>query len=233
MHMEGIPCLVVGGGRVGLRKARGLLSAGARVVVVEPAPCSELIRMARDGLLELRSRFFEAGDLEGMRLVFAATHNAAANAMVARESRSHGIFCNIADDPSGSDFFLPALVQRGDLTLAISTGGRSPALARKLRMDLEACFDEGYQPFLEIMGRVRQYLLAREHNPDRHRDIFRFLVEGPLLSHIRNRDRQAMVRLLSPFVGDGAEELVFSVIRDNDVRNAPENSERHRKEEDS
>lgn len=231
LNVRDLPCLVVGGGRVGFRKARGLLEAGALVTVVDPEPL-EALTVPGEGLT-LKRREFCTADLEGMRLVFAATHSKDVNAAVAEGARLRGIFCNVADDPSASDFFLPALVKRGDLVLAISTGGRSPAFARRLRMDLEASLDDAYLPFLDLMGRVREILLQREHAPDSHREIFRALVEGSLLEDLRRGDRSAVIRALVPLVGkEMAETLVLSVMQ-SDVPSPSGSPGLFRKKEES
>lgn len=213
---------MVGGGRVGLRKARGLADAGARVRVVEPKPSETLLEMEKKGLVQIKEAEFAPEDLGGMRLVFAATQKAEVNALVAQEAGKRGIWCNIADAPLASDFFLPALVRRGDLMLAISTGGKSPALARKLRMDLEKIFDAAYLPFLELMGRLREMLLAQGHDPDGHRDLFRNLVEGPLLEYIREEDVEAVARLLEPIAGADAMALAVSVTKEHPAGKIPE-----------
>ncbi|WP_179953185.1 precorrin-2 dehydrogenase/sirohydrochlorin ferrochelatase family protein [Desulfobotulus mexicanus] len=225
LNIKDLPCLVVGGGRVGLRKTLGLVDAGARVRVIEPRPSENLLEMEKNGQVQIKAAEFVPEDLGGMRLVFAATQKAEVNALVAQEAGKLGIWCNIADDPSGSDFFLPALVKRGDLMLAISTGGKSPALARKLRMDLEKIFDAAYLPFLELMGRLREILLAEGHDPEGHRDLFRSLVEGPLLEYIRMEDMETVALLLEPIAGADAMALAVSVIKEHPARKSPEKGE--------
>jgi precorrin-2 dehydrogenase/sirohydrochlorin ferrochelatase len=234
LNIRDLPCLVVGGGRVGLRKVSGLLEAEARVTVVDPTPLEALQELGRGKKLTLVERTFRMEDLEGMRLVFAATHRKAVNGQVAEGARTRNIFCNVADDPQGSDFFLPALIRRGDLQLAISTGGRSPAFARKLRMDLEASLDRAYLPFLDLMGRLRAMLLERSHDPEGHKRIFRALVEGPLLEQIGKGDSEAVIQTLIPWVGTcGVRDLVLSVMQAGAVRSTPEEPGFSREKEDA
>jgi siroheme synthase-like protein len=130
---------VVGGGEVANRKARKLLQARAKVVVVSPEVKPELASMAA----EVRRRPYREGDLEGAFLAFAATDRREVNELVALEARDRGIPVNVADEPSEGDFALPSTLRRGQLQVAVSTGGASPTLARRIRRELEDAF--GYE----------------------------------------------------------------------------------------
>ncbi|HXG32793.1 MAG TPA: bifunctional precorrin-2 dehydrogenase/sirohydrochlorin ferrochelatase [Bryobacteraceae bacterium] len=134
LNLRGRPVLVVGGGRVGLRKIRGLLEAGARVTVVDPRGEPAL------GALPLvwRRRKFRRSDVRGMTLVFAATSDRAVNHAVAEQARRLGIPVNVADNPAECDFLVPARVRKANLQIAVSTGGQSPRLAKALRQQLES-----------------------------------------------------------------------------------------------
>ena len=133
LDLTGLPVLVVGGGPVALRKATGLFEAGAAVTVVAP----DVV----DGVAEIATverRAYATDDLTGMRLVFTATDDPAVNAQVAADARAAGVFVNSADDPDNCTFILPAIARRGSLTVAVSTGGVSPALASRLRDEIAA-----------------------------------------------------------------------------------------------
>lgn len=215
LEVADLPCLVVGGGRVGIRKARTLVEAGAMVTVVEPSPAKELVGLAKaEDRLHLVARGYAPSDLLGIRLVFAATGYRGVNRQVAADAGERGIPCNVADAPDTSDFVLPSLIRRGDLTVAFSTGGKSPALSRKLRMELENRLDAAYAPFLVLMGRIRTILLEQGHDPDGHKETFRDLVSGPLLNAIRNGDRRKTVAAVANALGDVllAEHLVEEVL---------------------
>jgi siroheme synthase-like protein len=138
LELMDVPVLVVGGGRIALRKIEGLLTAGANVTVVAPS--------VDDGIRELAVRIvdreYEIGDLEGMRLVITATADAGVNATVAGDATAHGIWVNSADDPSNCTFTLPAVARDGAVTIAVGTGGSSPALASHLRGELERWLQE-------------------------------------------------------------------------------------------
>lgn len=209
LDIRSMPCLVLGGGRVGLRKTRRLLSAGARVKLIDPAPLREFYDLKNPDLF-METREFLVSDLDGVRLAFAATNDAERNKKFAEKARIRGIWCNIADAPELSDFFLPSLVQRGDLSIAISTEGKSPALARKLRMDLERLFDAAYIPFVSLMGEIRKEILLSGHDPETHKEIFRTFAEGPLLDLIRENRLDEVAERIGPFVGGGevAEKMI-------------------------
>src|SRR5260370_39342549 len=135
--MAGRPCLVVGGGPVAERKVRGLLEVGARLAVVGPGVTPQLDAWAREGRIRLIRRRYESSDLAGQSLAFVATDDGVVNAEVARDARAAGVLINAADDPAHCDFILPAVLRRGELTVAVSTGGASPALSRIVRDELD------------------------------------------------------------------------------------------------
>ena len=144
--------MIVGGGEVANRKARKLLQARADVVVVSPDVKPELESTAA----EVRQRPYREGDLEGAFLVFAATDRREVNAAVAREARERGILANVADEPSEGDFALPSTLRRGQLQVAISTGGASPTLARMIRRELEEVFEFEWAGVVEELHKARR-----------------------------------------------------------------------------
>ncbi len=155
LNLSGGSCLVVGGGRVALRKVRMLREFGGDVRVVSPECCPEIEELAAAGKITLERRAYRDGDLAGARLAVAATGDDAVNRAVAAEARRSGVLVNVVDLPELSDFIVPSYVHRGDVTLAISTAGRSPALARKLRSRLEEQFGEEYAALARLVGEVR------------------------------------------------------------------------------
>jgi precorrin-2 dehydrogenase/sirohydrochlorin ferrochelatase len=158
MKLDHAPCLVVGGGSVGARKARGLLAALAEVTVVSPQIHAELRGLVDSGRISWIRRDFEEGDLEGFRLVVAATGSARVNRMVYDEAMARGVLVNSVDDPEHSSFFVPAVARRGHLAIAISTSGLAPYLARRLREHLEAKLYPGLEEDLEAVRRARERL---------------------------------------------------------------------------
>lgn len=160
LRLEGRSCVVVGAGRVAAAKATGLMNRGARVVVVAPKAANWIREKARSGKLAWRRRAFSARDVRSAFLVVAATNSAASNHAVFRTCRARGVLCNVVDDPEHCDFFFPAVVRRGPLQIAISTDGRSPALAARLRRELEKQFGPEWGSFVEHIGKLRQQILS-------------------------------------------------------------------------
>lgn len=158
LDLEGRPCLVVGGGLIAERKVTGLLAAGARVTVVSPTLSPGLAALASDGGLQWWSREYRAEDVAGFALVMVATDDGEVNAAVAREGKERGVWVNAADDPAHCDFILPSVLRRGELVVAVATGGTSPALSRAIREDLEGYFTEDYAGLAEVVAEVRREL---------------------------------------------------------------------------
>lgn len=202
LKITGRRCLVAGGGRVGIRKARTLARCGGRPVIVSPrldAPLPKGITQAITHIPEP----YDPAHLEGAFLVFAATDQADLNRQIARDARQAGILCNIADNPEASDFILPAMVNRGDLILTVSTCGCSPAFAGIVKNELEDRFGEGYGEFLFLMGRIRKRLLARDHDPEGHKAVFNRLIQADLPGMVMDHDIEGIDRLLHDTLGDG------------------------------
>lgn len=196
-------CLVVGGGGVGRRKSAGLVECGARVTVIDPSPSAAVQQMARNRTLQLITRPYAEPQLEGMFLVFAATDDEALNRRIGRDAQRRGLLCNVADRPEVGNFIVPAVMRRGDLIVAVSTLGRSPALAKRLRQRLQKQFGDEYAEFLCLMGVVRKKLLEQGHAPESHKTLFEQLVDSELLSLIRDRRFEDIDRLLSRILGNG------------------------------
>lgn len=152
VDVAGRRCVVVGGGGVAARKARGLREHGAEVVVISPEVTPELETAG----VEVLRRRYERGDLEGAFLAFAATNSREVNAAVSLEAAERGVPVNVADMPSEGDFALPSTLRRGGLQVAVSTGGASPTLARRIRDELEPRFDAKWAGIVERFGAARR-----------------------------------------------------------------------------
>jgi precorrin-2 dehydrogenase/sirohydrochlorin ferrochelatase len=161
LALEGRLCLVVGGGTVATGKVKGLIAAGAAVRIVSPALTQELNGLVSEGRAEYSRRPYEESDIEGTTLVMAATNDPEVNAAVAADCRARGIWVNSADDPPHCDFILPSVIRRGKVTVAASTSGASPALARKLREELESFLSEDFGALADLLGEVRTELQLR------------------------------------------------------------------------
>lgn len=158
-------CLVVGGGEVATRKVEGLLEAGAAVVVVSPTLTGALQTLVQCGAIRHEDRTFQADDVEGYALVIGATDRPAVNAAVCTAARKLGIWVNIVDTPDACDFIAPAVVRRGALQIAISTGGHSPALAKRIRVQLEQTYGPEYALLLAWLGQQRQHVRQQILDP--------------------------------------------------------------------
>jgi len=205
LDIKGRSCLVVGGGAVGLRKVKTLLSCGARVTVVSPELTPGLTELVENGAVTWHGRGYRNSDLEGAFLVIGATDDEILNEQVSRDAGRLNLLCNIADRPAACNFILPAIIERGDLVIAVSTSGRSPAFAKQLRKDLEKQFGEEYTKLLQLMGVIRDKLLAETHEPEAHKPLFETLISGGLLGFIREKDREGINRLLRETLGAGYE----------------------------
>jgi precorrin-2 dehydrogenase/sirohydrochlorin ferrochelatase len=162
MKLSGKRCLVVGAGRVGEPKIGGLMDTGARIHVVAIAASDQVREWADAGKIDLELRAFSPSDLDGMFLAVVATASRSLNERVYLEAQERGVLSNVVDVPDLCDFFYPAVVRRGDLQIAISTGGQSPSLAQKLRQQLERQFGEGYAAWVEQLGETRRLVLASD-----------------------------------------------------------------------
>lgn len=160
VKLDGRLVVVVGGGSVAEGKIPGLVAACARVRVVGPSITPQIAEWVRFGKVEWVPKRFAAADLDGAFLVITATSSPGVNESVFREAEARGILCNAVDDVAHCHFYCGAIVQRGDLQIAISTNGKSPALAQRLRKELEAQFGPEYQQWLERLGAAREVLRA-------------------------------------------------------------------------
>lgn len=153
LNIHGRKCLVVGGGSVGTRKVATLIQCGAKVTVVSPAISSTLSDLAAEGVIQIQQRGYCSSDLHDVFLVIGATSNEELNRRISEDAEQRNLLCNIADVPKACNFILPAIITRGDLIIAISTSGNSPAFAKKLRKQLETQFGEEYALLLNLIDR--------------------------------------------------------------------------------
>ena len=182
LKLEGRPCLVVGAGTVAEGKIGSLLLAGATVRVVAPQANAAVLEWARTGVIRWEAREFSPLDLDNVFLVIAATSSNEVNESVFREAQRRDVLCNVVDHPQHCDFYYPAVVRRGQLQIAISTAGESPALAQRLRRELEIQFGPEYESWVEQLGKARSELFARDINPEERRRRLHELASQPPLA---------------------------------------------------
>lgn len=179
--------VVVGGGSIATRKVTGLLEAGARVTVISPTLTSELKTLAEAGRITVIERPYRQGDLVDALLVIAATDDLAVNEAVWQEAEQRGCLVNVVDDPPHCNFILPAIVRRGEVTVAISTGGASPALARRLREWLETLIGPEYGDLATLLGELRPELRSRYPDEKARMEAAFRLVDSDLLNIMREK----------------------------------------------
>lgn len=220
LDLGGKRCLVVGAGEVGRRKLESLLECGPdEVLVLDPfaAPAQpELAALLAHPAARFEQRAFTENDLNGRFLVIAASGAAKVNARVAALCRTRGILVNSIDAPADGDFIVPASISMGDLQLAISTSGQSPALARRIRQDLQTYLGLRYETFLVIMGRLRPLILAMGKDSRCNTRLFRSLVNSSLPDACSAGDLQAVAGLLQELLPaelhPRIEEILYGLV---------------------
>jgi siroheme synthase-like protein len=180
LKLDGRQVIVVGGGALAASKIPGLLQANACVRVISPRINSELAELVRFREIEWLPRSFEPGDLRGSFLVIAATSIRDVNAAVYQEANRDGILCNAVDDVENCHFYCGAIVQRGDLQIAVSTNGKSPALAQRLRKEFDQQFGPEYAAWLEWLGAAREVLREQSHEPESTKRWLHMLASRPM-----------------------------------------------------
>ena len=203
LDLKGKLCVVVGGGRVAERKVRSLLKAGASVKVISPQISGSLSQAELKGKIVRRPRYFRPNDLRGAFLAIAATDDRATNERVSRHAAGLKIPVNVVDDPARSSFIVPSLVERGDLLVAISTSGQSPALAKLLRQRFQKEIGPEFSSLLKLLGAVRRKMRSCGFSQKRNQGIFRKLARNDLLPLIRKRDWRGLDSRVRRILGPG------------------------------
>jgi precorrin-2 dehydrogenase len=203
LDIRGRTCLVVGGGGVGTRKVEKLLESGAKVRVVSPEVSPKLTELADQGRIDLQTRAYRGEDLQGAFLVIGATDDEDLNRRINTDAERLDKLCNIADRPEVCNFILPAIIRQGDLAIAISTSGNSPAFAKKLRRQLQKQFGPEYGTFLELMGAIRKRLLAEAHEPEAHKPLFEQILAAGLIELIAEEKYAEVSQRLEEILGTG------------------------------
>ena len=201
--VTGRPCVVIGGGEVAARKVESLLEAGARVTVVSPRLSPPLQAAVARGLVTHIARDYAPGDIKGCVLAYAATDDPKLHRELAAEARTLGIPINVADVPELCSFIAPAVVKRGALQIAISTGGASPAFAARIRRELEDRFGAEYALTLDLMRAARRRLHAEEIAPVERMRRLTDLANSALPDAVAAGDVAAVERILAAHLGEG------------------------------
>lgn len=193
LDIAGRKCTVIGGGKVAARKVENLLECGGKVLVISPELTTDLRELHRAKRIGWLQRQYRQGDLSGSFLVIAATDDVLVQEEVFTEAGKNGLLINVADVPERCNFILPATVKRDDLTIAISTAGKSPALARQLRLKLEEMIGPEYGTLAEIMGLLRPDVLKQGRPHEENKIIFAALLHENFIDWIK-RGRWDMIK---------------------------------------
>jgi precorrin-2 dehydrogenase/sirohydrochlorin ferrochelatase len=194
VDLQGRRVLVIGGGGVAERKVDSLLEAGATVVLVSPETTTGIRDLGRRGEIEVRGRPFADSDLEGMALVISATDDPGLQAQATAAARSKGVWVNTVDQPDLCDFIVPAVLRRGDVIVAVSTSGTSPALAAALRRRLDGVVTENAARAARVLGTVRAEVQRRFPDSGVRKRVFEAVVDSGILDWIGECDDEAALR---------------------------------------
>lgn len=201
LNIAGRRCVVVGGGTVAERKVLRLLTCGAQVTVVAPELTPGLDALWREGKIEVKKEPYHPSVLNGAFLVIGATDQRDINEQIYHDGRPKNVLVNIVDDPQRCDFILPSLLERGDLCIAISTAGKSPALARKIRQQLSKVVGPEYGILLQIMGIIRECYRQSEPDSQKRLKTYRRLLSTDILEEIRQRRWQKVEEIIKEQTG--------------------------------
>ena len=211
--------VVIGGGAVAAQKVRGLLEAGARVTVVSPDLSGELEVLTSRGAIEAVRRSYQEGDLAGAAVAIAATDDRSTNRMVWEEAERRGVLLNAVDDVSHCHFIAPSVHRRGGLTVAVSSGGRSPALAVRLRQRIAHLVREEHARLADLLGSLREEITCRVPDPATRTRLWYDLVDSDLLEYLRRGDQAGALarveRLLGEALGEATEPASEACVRQN------------------
>jgi precorrin-2 dehydrogenase / sirohydrochlorin ferrochelatase len=194
-------CVIIGGGEVAARKAQRLVQCGARVTVVGKRLSPEMMAMKEKHAVSHIDADYGIEHLQGAFMAIGATDRDDINELIAGDARSLGILVNIVDDPGHCDFILPSVMNRGDLSISISTGGKSPALAKKLRLEMEERYGSEYVVLLNILGLLREKIVTDGTSSDENRKLFESVLDSDILEAIRNKDHDRALQIIRDLTG--------------------------------
>ena len=214
--LKGKKVVLVGGGRVAARKAEALLAAGADLTVISPQLSPGLEELASEGRLLHVPRAYRHGDLEEAWLAVAATDDAQVQKEVYQEACQRRIFCNVVDQPDLCSFIVPSQVRRGELVIAISTGGRSPALAKAVRKELEERYPPYYARYIGLLGKMRDHLMQNVSDPAARREKCLALADPRVLEWLKSEKWDNIRRWMQEICGDGGLEALLPSRQDSE-----------------
>jgi siroheme synthase-like protein len=201
VNLRGQLCVVVGGGKIAEGKVEGLLTAGAKVKIISPELTSHLHELVNQDQITYIARAYQKGDLTGAFMVICATDQAEINHKVWQEASANRQLVNVVDDTPRCNFIAPAILRKGDLTLAISTAGKAPALAVRLKERLQEQIGTEYERFLELSGQLREPLARHVPDFETRKALWYELVDSDALNLLAQGDEPAALETISQIVG--------------------------------
>nr|WP_320011669.1 bifunctional precorrin-2 dehydrogenase/sirohydrochlorin ferrochelatase [uncultured Desulfobulbus sp.] len=215
LQLEDKLCVVVGGGVVAARKVRGLVAAGGRIRIVSPVLGEQLQACTQKEYFEWRQKKFESADLDGAFLVFAATDNPNVQQAIVAAAHSRGLLVNVADGPELCDFQIPAVVRRGDLSISIATGGKTPAVAALVRRHLEQVVGEEYALLTELVGVIRQDITSLAISDGEKKILFQKILQEDIVTWLRERQWHKVQERLEAVIGRPLGRDLEVLIKEN------------------
>ena len=192
---------VIGGGGVAERKVLSLLDTGAKITVIAPKATKKIKSLATKKKVVLNLRDFVHDDLKGKLLIFAATNSEEVNKQVAHAARKKGILVNCVDDPQECDFFVPSFFRRGSFVLAVSTGGKVPALSKKIRRDIELSYGARFAEYVKLLAKVREKIYQKiSLSFQQKKDLIEKLIESNILSLLKEGKKKEAAKLIQEFL---------------------------------
>jgi len=205
LDIRGQLCLVVGGGLVAKRKVEGLIGCGPKIVVISPELCEGLTAHWQKKQIEWKQREYQTEDLQGVKLVFAATDDYQIQQRIAEEAHQAEIPVNVITDPESCSFQVPAMFRQGELLITIATGGASPALAARIRKELEVHYGREYGQLLTLMAAIRKQIVSASDDPAQHKLLFEKLLKSDILAAIETADWKRLQATLAAILPPDTE----------------------------
>ena len=200
-------CVLIGGGNVAYRKALSLLKAGADITLIAPEINDGVSKLVDDGTINWIKRCYEPGDLNGAALAIVAVDDPAVGKKVSEEATRLNVLINVADIPEQCTFTLSSCIERGDLLVTISTGGRCPAFSRHMRLKLEEIIDDAYGDLLNLLGGAREKMIEAGISTDNCRDSLNKIIDSDILSYLREREHEKAAAFADKIVSEAILKL--------------------------
>ncbi|HWI47993.1 MAG TPA: NAD(P)-binding protein [Rummeliibacillus sp.] len=202
LNIENRPVVVVGGGKVASRKVVSLLKAQAHVTVISPELSPKLEFLVEENTIQWRKKTFTPDDLIDAFMIIAATNSSKTNELVAKSASKHQL-CNIVDSEKLSQFIVPSVVRRGPLTIAVSTSGANPKLAKEIKKELEAQYDDSYEDYILFLQKARCQIIDEVKDPKHKSDLLKVLLDSQFLTLTKTKQIEEREQLFEKLIKKG------------------------------